>query len=58
MAESRLSYTAKRKELLQCDCKGVADLGRLTEKLTNKFQNLYGIALEQNCKLGSPSTKQ
>ena len=38
---------SKHKEPLS-DGKGITDQGRLTEKLMNKLQNLYGIALRQN----------
>ena len=31
-----------------CDSKGLTDQRHLTEKLMNKLQNVYGIALEQN----------
>ena len=47
---SRLrNLRSKHKEKLS-DGKGISVHGRLTEKMINKLQNLYGIVLRQNVK--------
>ena len=43
------AYGTFKKELVQgFDGRRISGRGRLTEKLINKLQNLYGIALRQN----------
>ena len=56
--ESRLcNLRSKHKEKLS-DGKGICVHGRLTEKMINKLQNLYGIVLRQNVKKTVHKMKQ
>ena len=45
---SRLRKLRNTHKGVLSDGKGIPGQGRLTEKLMNKLQNLYGVALRQN----------